>query len=34
MTWFLAFLYMRIAARFDRMSEQIVREALARSGRE
>jgi uncharacterized membrane protein (DUF485 family) len=34
MTWLLAYLYMRIAARFDRMSEQIVNEALARGGRE
>jgi uncharacterized membrane protein (DUF485 family) len=34
MTWTLAYLYMRIAARFDRMSAQIVSEALARQGRE
>ena len=34
MTWILAFLYMRIAARFDRTSEQIVSEALSRQGRE
>jgi uncharacterized membrane protein (DUF485 family) len=34
MTWLLAFLYMRVAARFDTMSDQIVREALARQGRE
>lgn len=33
MTWLLAYLYMRVAARFDTMSEQIVREALAREGR-
>jgi len=34
MTWFLAYLYMRIAARFDRTSAQIVSEALARNGGE
>jgi uncharacterized membrane protein (DUF485 family) len=30
MTWFLAYLYMRSATRFDRMSEQIVSETMAR----
>jgi uncharacterized membrane protein (DUF485 family) len=30
MTWLLAYLYMRSAARFDRMSEKIVSEAFAR----
>jgi len=28
MAWLLAYLYMRIAARFDRMADQVVREAL------
>jgi uncharacterized membrane protein (DUF485 family) len=31
--WLLAYLYMRIASRFDRMTEQILRETLGAEGR-
>ncbi len=33
MAWLLAYLYMRIASRFDRMTEQILHEALGAEGR-
>jgi uncharacterized membrane protein (DUF485 family) len=33
MAWFLAYLYMRIAGRFDRMTVQILRETLGVEGR-
>ena len=32
MAWLLAYLYMRIASRFDRMTEQILRETLGSEG--
>jgi uncharacterized membrane protein (DUF485 family) len=33
MAWLLAYLYMRIASRFDRMTEQILRETPGVAGR-
>jgi hypothetical protein len=33
MAWLLAYLYMRIASRFDRMTEQVLRETLGAEGR-
>jgi uncharacterized membrane protein (DUF485 family) len=33
MAWLLAYLYMRIASRFDLMTEQILRETLGAEGR-
>ncbi len=33
MAWLLAYLYMRIASRFDRMTEQVLRETLGTEGR-
>jgi len=33
MAWFLAYLYMRIASRFDQMTQQILRETPGLEGR-